>query len=71
MSYKIFEYDPYLKPYEKEIDLRMDLYEKKRRELVGEDGSLVDFANGYEYFGIHPTDEGWVYREWDTVKITQ
>ena len=64
MSYKIFEYDPYLKPYEKEFDLRMDLYEKKRSELVGEDGSLVDFANGYEYFGIHPTEEGWVYREW-------
>lgn len=64
MSYKIFDYDPYLKPYEKEIDLRMDLYEKKRRDLVGEDGSLVDFANGYEYFGIHPTEEGWVYREW-------
>ena len=25
---------------------------------------LWTFANGHEYFGIHRTSEGWVYREW-------
>ncbi len=64
MSYKILQYDPYLKPFEKDLQLRMDNYMAKRKELVGEKGSLVDFANGYEYFGIHPTEDGWVYREW-------
>ena len=31
MSYKIFEYDPYLKPFEKDIDLRMKNYEIKKK----------------------------------------
>ncbi len=64
MAYKITKIDPYLKPFEKDIALRMDNYVRKRTELVGEDGSLVDFANGHHYFGIHSTDDGWVYREW-------
>lgn len=64
MSYKILKYDPYLKGYEKDINLRMQNYADKRKELLGEKGSLTDFANGHEYFGIHRTKSGWVYREW-------
>ena len=64
MAYKIFEYDPQLLPYKKDINLRMKRYQQKRRELVGEGGSLRDFANGYQYFGFHRTEDGWVYREW-------
>ena len=26
--------------------------------------TLSDFANGYEYFGLHKTARGWVFREW-------
>ena len=64
MSYRIFELDPYLKPYEADIELRMSNYARKRRELVGESGSLRDFANAHEYFGFHKTSDGWFYREW-------
>ena len=64
MSYKIFEHDPLLLPFENDIQLRMDNYEKKKKELVGDDGHLIDFANGHKYFGFHKTDTGWVYREW-------
>jgi hypothetical protein len=64
MAYKIFEYDPQLLPYKKDIDLRMKRYRQKREELVGKGGSLRDFANGYQYFGFHRTEDGWVYREW-------
>ena len=64
MSYKIFEYDPTLLPYEQDIEIRMDNYERKKRELVGDDGKLIDFADGHKYFGFHRTDGGWVYREW-------
>lgn len=60
---KILEIDPYLMPFEKDIDLRVELYRQKKKELVGR-GNLVDFANGYEYFGLHRTETGWVYREW-------
>lgn len=63
MAYKILRIDPLLKPYKKDINLRMQNYENKRSELVG-DGSLTDFANGHEYFGFHKTKDGWVYREW-------
>ena len=64
MSYKILEIDPYLANYEQDINLRMNNYNNKRSELLGESQSIVDFANGYKYFGIHRTQTGWVYREW-------
>lgn len=64
MKYKIMEYDDVLKLYEADLDLRVNDYHKKREELIGANGSIVDFANGHEYFGIHRTSEGWVYREW-------
>ena len=64
MSYKIFEHDPYLKPFESDINLRMDRYYAKKKDLVGENGSLVDFANGHLFYGFHKTNGGWFYREW-------
>ena len=64
MPYKILERDPYLVPYEKDIALRMKNYRRKKRELVGAKGRLLDFANGHEYFGFHKTEDGWYYREW-------
>jgi len=64
LSYKIFEHDPYLKPFESDINLRMDRYYAKKQELVGKDGNLSDFANGHNYFGFHKTKDGWFYREW-------
>ena len=64
MGWKILKNDPYLKPYEKDIDLRMDNYAATRARLLGEAGDIAAFARGYDYFGIHPTADGWVYREW-------
>ena len=65
MSYRIFEYDPYLLPFEKDIIQRMKNYKNKKKELVGK-GKLIDFANGHEYFGFHKSGDGscWHYREW-------
>ncbi len=60
---KIWKIDPYLTPYKAALEQRLADYLAKRQDLAGE-GSLVDFANGYEYFGIHPDGDGWVYREW-------
>lgn len=64
MKYKIFDYDPYLRPYKKDIQLRMDNYEKKKSEILADGAALLDFANAHEYFGFHKTQDGWVYREW-------
>ncbi|MBQ1263380.1 MAG: hypothetical protein IIX89_03735 [Oscillospiraceae bacterium] len=55
MNYKIFKIDPYLKPFAKDIELRMDNFAKKKNELLGESASLCDFANGYNFFGVHKT----------------
>ncbi len=64
MSYKILEIDPYLKSFERDINLRMDNYNRKRKELLGRKKSIANFANGHNYFGFHRTKNGWVYREW-------
>ena len=44
---KIFEYDPRLLEFESDINLRMENYKKKRYELVGKRGRLIDFANAF------------------------
>lgn len=62
--YKILEYDPLLLPYRQDIELRMRLFRQKKEKLIGRRGRLIDFANGYAYFGFHKTDGGWFYREW-------
>lgn len=64
MGYKIIEIDSLLKNYESDINLRMECYKKKKRELLSKRQTLPDFASGYEYFGIHRIRGGWVYREW-------
>ena len=64
MNHKIFEYDPSLRPFEKDFDLRMQRYRQKKKELVPRGKKLKDFANGSQYFGFHKTKDGWYYREW-------
>ncbi len=61
---RIFEIDPYLTPYEDDLNMRMENYKRKKEELVGKRGRLTSFANGHKYFGFHRTRSGWVYREW-------
>ena len=64
MYYKIFDFDPSLRAFEKDFDLRMENFHRKKAELLQEGQTLSDFANGYKYFGFHKTEGGWVYREW-------
>ncbi len=62
--YKIMEYNPQLQPFAGDIELRMQLYRQTKERLLSNGGSLLDFANAHEYFGIHRVNGGWVYREW-------
>ncbi len=64
MNHKIFQFDPYLKPFRKDFDLRMENYRNKLQELVKPGQTLSDFANAHHYFGFHQTQRGWYYREW-------
>ena len=61
---KIMDIDAGLIPFAEDLNLRDQLFAAKMQELAGLGGSLADFANGHNYFGIHPTETGWVYREW-------
>ena len=63
MKPNILKIDPTLAPYSDALLNRIETFDKKLINLVG-DESISDFANGYEYFGIHPLENGWVYREW-------
>ena len=61
---KILRIDPWLQNYASDIRLRMNRHAETRRALLGKYADLSSFANGYMYYGIHRTDDGWVYREW-------
>ncbi len=57
--------DPYLADYEDAIKGRHDHALWKLGQLTNNGKqTLSDFANGYEYFGLHKTARGWVFREW-------
>ena len=64
MDYKIFERDASLLPFKKDIELRMENYQKTKERILQGEKSLNEFANGHEYFGFHKQKNGWIYREW-------
>lgn len=60
---KIYERDPWLKPYKKAIDKRHGNILHTLRHLAG-DGPLKDAVNNHLYYGLHRSpDGGWVFRE--------
>ncbi|MBB5887377.1 alpha-amylase family glycosyl hydrolase [Lactovum miscens] len=63
---KILERDPWLEPFEGDLKFRINEFERTKRRLLGNnlELSLIEFAEGYKYFGFHQEDESWVYREW-------
>ena len=64
MEYKILKTDAALQNYKQDIQLRMDNFNRKKQQLLAPGQTLKDFANGHRYFGFHPTEDGWYYREW-------
>ena len=64
MEHSIFRYDPLLRRYAKDFDLRMRNYREKKKSLLSDGQRLTDFADGHLYFGFHRTEAGWYYREW-------
>lgn len=56
--------DPYLYPFLDKIRERRKRADEKAVNLIGENGSLSNFASGHEYFGLHRIKNEWVFREW-------
>ncbi len=55
--------DGELKPYFGDIEMHLERYNQKW-SLLAKGKSLLKGINGHLYFGIHKTQDGWVYREW-------
>lgn len=57
--------DPYLEPFGDAIRGRHE-YAVRKLEQLTRNGkqSLADFASGYDYYGLHKSETGWVFREW-------
>ncbi|HET9571946.1 MAG TPA: alpha amylase C-terminal domain-containing protein [Bacteroidales bacterium] len=55
--------DPWLEPYSEAINGRFR-YAVEREAALTKGAPLTEFANGYNYFGLHKTDTGWAFREW-------
>jgi 1,4-alpha-glucan branching enzyme len=55
--------DPWLAPFTGVIDNRSAKCITKENQLTG-NGSLVEFAMGHYYYGLHKTKESWIFREW-------
>lgn len=59
----LIDIDPWLEPHKAVISARERYMKKKAEEVLG-DNSLTSFALGFQHFGLHKTDDGWVFREW-------
>ena len=60
----IYRTDPWLEPYADAIEGRHQDAINKEAELTSHCHSLKDFANAYQYFGLHKQGDWWVFREW-------
>jgi 1,4-alpha-glucan branching enzyme len=56
--------DQLLVPFKGKIDWRKNRANETEQRLTGGKITLKDFASAHEYFGLHKSDEGWVFREW-------
>ena len=50
---KLIEQDPWLEPSEQDIEDRHDRFVRRLKDIIRDFGSLKDFANGHNYFGIN------------------
>ena len=58
--------DEWLQPVEEEINRRHSMYINRINDIEKAAGSIVDYANGYRYFGWQRDEvmKGWWFREW-------
>ncbi|KAI8521139.1 1,4-alpha-glucan branching enzyme [Branchiostoma belcheri] len=62
---RLYDLDSYLKPFDKEIKRRYKCFLEVLDHINQHEGGLEKFSRGYQYFGIHVTEDGGVVmREW-------
>lgn len=60
---KFYLSDPWLDPFKGIIESRISKCIAKELQLAG-DGKLIEFAMGHYYYGLHRSQDGWIFREW-------
>ncbi|GAB3333105.1 alpha-amylase family glycosyl hydrolase [Marivirga atlantica] len=63
---KIIEDDPWLRPYEADIENRLDYYEQHLARIIKSHDSLEHYALRHKELGFNHSEHhnGWYYREW-------
>lgn len=58
--------DPWLEPYESDLDTRYNYFKSKLDDILSNHSSLEQYASRYDYLGFtYDKDrKGWCYREW-------
>ncbi|AZS28218.1 alpha-amylase family glycosyl hydrolase [Butyricimonas faecalis] len=64
MMLKLVEDDKLLRPFAGIIEKRHRQVLAMEREFTYRTTRLSDSCNSYLYYGLHRTNEGWVFREW-------
>lgn len=59
----LVDLDPWLAPHEHAIKAR-EVYILSTLKKVLDGKSPADFALGFRHFGLHRTQDGWIFREW-------
>ena len=59
----LVELDPWLAPHERVIKAR-EAYVSSTLKKVLDGKSPAEFALGFRHFGLHRTQDGWIFREW-------
>lgn len=60
---KLSQIDPWLQSHSDQLQQRVDYTAQYCQKIIG-DADITTFALGHLHFGLHPTDDGWVFREW-------
>ena len=60
---KLSQIDPWLQSHSDQLQQRVDYTAQYRQKIIG-DADITTFALGHLHFGLHRSDDGWVFREW-------
>jgi len=63
-EFEIINQDCYLKPYESQIQFRVETFRKVLSDIYKNEGSLLEFSLSYMKMGLNLTKDGILYREY-------
>ncbi len=61
---RMIDADPHMRTHRSALVRRLAHIQALRQRITEGRMDLLDLASGHEYFGLHRTADGWVFREW-------